>query len=390
MTWAGLANCASSEQLATDLREFIVREPFTGGERLPTIRELSALSGLGRNEVYRALLRLAADGWVVQKRGAGTFVGPRKAETPSPAREAGGRKPAPRRIGVIPPGWDPRASHQTVGATVHGIGVHASRRGYRVEIIASEADEYTQPNFADRVLALGLDGVIWIQPSYDFPLALVRLREANFPLVLTNRGFPGLDVPTACMDYARLGELVADFMVHHGRKRLVALVGCRDDLYTQAHVTGLRQALEQRGLELPEHRLLTTRVGHIERFYSMDLTRTTEHFFERNQDFDAVYSLYPDFLEVLHQLHQSGEKHCPEDYIHVHFIRSSLPLHLTWQEMPLAFVEPPSAEVGLCALRELERLWGVSDGNPIVPPAPVLHTDPRLREASVRQESLSA
>lgn len=386
--WAGVARCRSAEELASQVRTVIAQESFGPGDRLPTVRELANQSGLAHSEAYRALVTLAAEGWVVQKRGSGTYVGPKKAQLAKKKNSAPAKERSARRMGVIPPGWDPGATHELVGGILQGIGMLAAARGYRVEVISASGTEYMTPAFAERVLSLDLDGVIWVQPAYELPMALIRLIETRLPLVLTGRGFAGLEVPTILMDNAWIGESIARFMERYGRTQLVALVGCRDDLFTASQVEGIREALGKRGMELPDDKLFTVRTGHVNRFYSHDVLDGARRFLERQEGFDAVYSLYPEALEPLFELHRSGRRRCPQDHLHVHFGRASMPLDLPWHDIPISFLEPAREVAGREAIRALERLWGVAheDENEIA--RPTLVEDHRL-EALLNQRIIA-
>lgn len=56
------------------IRQYITREALKEGSRLPTERQFSAMFGVGRRAVRRALEALEAEGVVWRKQGAGTFL----------------------------------------------------------------------------------------------------------------------------------------------------------------------------------------------------------------------------------------------------------------------------------------------------------------------------
>jgi GntR family transcriptional regulator/MocR family aminotransferase len=63
-------------QIYQQLRELILGGTVESGERLPAARDLAAGWGVARVTVTQALQQLAAEGYVVRRRGAGTFVCP--------------------------------------------------------------------------------------------------------------------------------------------------------------------------------------------------------------------------------------------------------------------------------------------------------------------------
>ncbi|MEP6665440.1 MAG: PLP-dependent aminotransferase family protein [Nocardioidaceae bacterium] len=61
-------------QLATQARALIAAGSLAPGQRLPSTRALAAELGVARAVVERAFDQLIAEGWVIARRGAGTFV----------------------------------------------------------------------------------------------------------------------------------------------------------------------------------------------------------------------------------------------------------------------------------------------------------------------------
>ncbi|HYW76304.1 MAG TPA: PLP-dependent aminotransferase family protein [Gammaproteobacteria bacterium] len=82
------------DQLYRWLRASVLDGRLAAGERIPPSREMAAISGLSRNTVLHAYERLGAEGYVVCRRGAGTFV----ARGVVPAMPAPSRVPADRSL----------------------------------------------------------------------------------------------------------------------------------------------------------------------------------------------------------------------------------------------------------------------------------------------------
>jgi DNA-binding transcriptional regulator YhcF (GntR family) len=62
------------EQLRDAIRSRIERGTWTSGDRLPPVRTAAAELGLAPNTVARAYRELEAEGWLVGRGRAGTFV----------------------------------------------------------------------------------------------------------------------------------------------------------------------------------------------------------------------------------------------------------------------------------------------------------------------------
>src|SRR5262245_11101369 len=84
------------------LRTAITSGALAPNSRLPSSRTLAKDLGVARNTVDWALGQLVADGYIVRRRGAGSFVAPRLPERDAPPRKAkrvGSAKiPTPRRL----------------------------------------------------------------------------------------------------------------------------------------------------------------------------------------------------------------------------------------------------------------------------------------------------
>ena len=67
-------------QVYQQLRERIESGSLPSGARLPSSRALTRTLGVARNTVDGALALLTAEGWIVRRVGAGTFVADRPAD----------------------------------------------------------------------------------------------------------------------------------------------------------------------------------------------------------------------------------------------------------------------------------------------------------------------
>ena len=80
-------------QLADALRVATAGGTVRAGDRLPSTRALAATLGVSRTVTSAAYDQLLAEGWVVGRRGAGTFVVGSPARPPTPARPAAAAQP---------------------------------------------------------------------------------------------------------------------------------------------------------------------------------------------------------------------------------------------------------------------------------------------------------
>lgn len=161
--------------LAAELRRQIrdgVRAP---GDRLPTERVLAHVHGISIGTVRRAFDDLVAEGLVVRRQGAGTFV---RAGRP-------GSDGRPLVIGVIVPDttfYFPRV--------LQGIDEVRAAAGARAEQVCSHYDQAIEARALRDMVAAGVDGLLVVptlsgpEPAHAY---LRRLAELPIPAVLIER-----------------------------------------------------------------------------------------------------------------------------------------------------------------------------------------------------------
>lgn len=162
------------QRLAERLREQIHGQAYPSGSRLPTEQQLAETSGSSISTVRRAVDELVAEGLVVRRQGAGTFVLP-------PA----GRAARQRLIGVIVPDaafYFPRV--------LKGIETVLSAAEARLQLAYSDYDQAAELRQLDAMLAAGIDGLL-ITPTLDGAVPaealLARLAGLPVPTVLMER-----------------------------------------------------------------------------------------------------------------------------------------------------------------------------------------------------------
>ena len=74
MKWQFSNSAPIYAQLIEQIKMAIVSGEFPAGERLPSVRELAAETGVNPNTMQRAMTELERDGLVYSQRTAGRFV----------------------------------------------------------------------------------------------------------------------------------------------------------------------------------------------------------------------------------------------------------------------------------------------------------------------------
>jgi GntR family transcriptional regulator of arabinose operon len=81
------------------------------------------------------------------------------------------------------------------------------------------------------------------------------LIDNNIPVVLCHRGVSGINVPTLCWDRQQVGKMAGKILLEHGHKN-IAYYGFYKYSVTEEHINGLKEAMNEAGLELPASRVV--------------------------------------------------------------------------------------------------------------------------------------
>ncbi|MFY7066233.1 PLP-dependent aminotransferase family protein [Nocardiopsis changdeensis] len=188
-----------ARSLERELRAAVTGGRLPAGTRLPSSRTLGADLGIARNTVAEVYGRLAAEGWLESRVGAGTWV----ARRPGPPPAGADAEPPP------PPALDLRGGIPDPSAFPRGEWAAALRRA--VESAPADAFDYPDPRGA-APLREALAG-------YTARARGVRARAEN---VVVGHGFGDL-LALLCRALARRGaRRIAVEAYGHGRHRRIA------------------------------------------------------------------------------------------------------------------------------------------------------------------------
>lgn len=350
-----------ADRLRADIRDGM----YPPGERFPSMRDLAAKTKMTYSAVIRAVEILQSEGLVEKHSGSkGTYVTDGSGST-NASNTGDPAATKSKRIGVVLPFWAVSTSHYVVSDILMGITGQAAQRQCRVELIHNTGDEAMAFGFVDEVMSLGLDGVIWVQPAPTHELNIARLIDRGVNVVATGRRFGRLPIATVHEDIHHTGELVAEHMAKRNSKELVVLSGPLTDDYSTDRIEAIRQALKNRGLELPDENIC---VAHT---FAMDqnlpgqrsLEAAVNSFLVEHKGFDTVFALHPNHLGPLVKLHESGKRKCPDDFSLIHLSPACVPVRQLYPQVPIALIQWPLANIGKAAVCKLDGLWG-NDSEP--------------------------
>ncbi|MBI9018460.1 MAG: GntR family transcriptional regulator [Phycisphaerae bacterium] len=238
------------------LKKFFESEFKSGkykpGDALPSENQLARSVGIARNTVRQALSELEKEGVIYKVQGSGTFFS-ENAQAKQDVQVGQQDQAGLDVFGLIIPeircslypslakGFDRRSSvdyHQTM---ICNTDYSIAKQG---DIILQAVDKK-------------MAGVAMVpSPNPMTPVHHIRqLHNNNIPIVFCHRRVPGVSAPFVGWDWQRVGCLAGKAFVEHGHSNIMYMGVYRYEI-TEAHVAGLREALSEHGLELPDSHVI--------------------------------------------------------------------------------------------------------------------------------------
>lgn len=221
------------------IRNHLINLIFKAGPtpvRLASSRELGERFGVTHMTVARVMKELKNDGYLVSRRGMGTFTNVQNHNV----------KGQSKLFGVVIGNGKYTLFDRfelSLFSCFSDAVLRQSRRNWiQNTILLSPLSD------ADRELTeSGLDGIIWLLPVYEAVPVIRRLKSKGMPIVSVGRWIDG--VSSIAIDYAALCRQVATAMLQQGRKRIL-LVRMQDStqvLPQNMAIDGVREAFREAG-----------------------------------------------------------------------------------------------------------------------------------------------
>ncbi len=172
-------------------------------------------------------------------------------------------------IGLVLPTFGPRFSDPFFSEFLAGVGNAAAERGYDLLVSTQAPDDRELQVYRQKVQSRRVDGFVIVRTRRQ-DARIDYLRNVGFPFVAFGRcegemGFPFVDV-----DGSRGMRLIADHLIGLGHRRIACLAPPPDLLFAEHRMIGLRQALDEHGLELADHQVI---LGNLTQKSGFEATR---------------------------------------------------------------------------------------------------------------------
>ncbi|MBI4027727.1 MAG: substrate-binding domain-containing protein [Verrucomicrobia bacterium] len=228
------------------LRDYVTSGIVKVGDRLPSTVELAMRYQCSQPTIGKAVATLAAEGWLIPRRGSGVYV----ATTPE---RTGKRRQ--RRIGCIVQSLRPVLSHRVF----EGVDFVARREDCLLEVASSNWSVTEERRQIERMQQRGVQGIV-LSPT------TCRLTEQeylghefrDFPIVVVDLYQPWMKRPHLIFDNWTAGREMTRHLIEQGRKQIAFLKFDDAIPYRSVddRVAGYRRALEDAGEPFAPERVI--------------------------------------------------------------------------------------------------------------------------------------
>lgn len=158
-------------------------------------------------------------------------------------------------IGLILPTFGPRFSDPFFSEFLAGVGNAAAERGYDLLVSTQPPGDRELQVYRQKVQSRQVDGFVIVRTRRQ-DARIDYLRAARYPFVAFGRCEGELDFPFVDVDGTQGMRLVAEHLIGLGHRDIACLAPPPDLLFAEHRLIGLRQALEDHGLDLAKHQVI--------------------------------------------------------------------------------------------------------------------------------------
>ncbi|HEX3786079.1 MAG TPA: GntR family transcriptional regulator [Pseudonocardiaceae bacterium] len=222
------------QQVKRELLAAIAAGDYAPGRPFVTQREICERFNVSQATAVRALTDLAHEGYVVRRRGQGTFVADRQ---PTPATPD-------RTIACVLQRQGPH-----VGQLLAGVEEVCAELGYRLFLNHCEDDPAREETALLRALGHRVDGII-VYPTEGTSVLepYLRARAAGVPLVMVDRFRPDLATDAVVADNLAAGRDLTTALIDAGHRRIATLWEETEVSSVRDRLAGHVEALRTHGI----------------------------------------------------------------------------------------------------------------------------------------------
>ncbi len=233
------------EGIKRQLQAQIESGELAEGARVPSEHELAKGLGVSRNQTRQALRELEIEGYVVRRRGSGSYVAPAKGRVVSPIVGSDAT------IAIV----FPRYLSVYARDVVDGFMQRIAMAGHQTIAYNIKFDEDSEAQSLRTISASGISALaVWVEHDTRPTKALLReLCERRLPVVQMDRRVGDEEVDFVVSNNEEIGYRLTKALIDRGHQR-VAFAGIEQDHASSVEnrFKGYERALEEAGIPLDE------------------------------------------------------------------------------------------------------------------------------------------
>lgn len=210
-------------QIMEDLQQKIKDGVYRDNDKLPTEIDIANEYGVSRITSKRALIELVKQGLVYRKRGSGSYV--RNHDDTIEIEKASSSFRTPIISMILPWSSTGRLDY------IQGANDYLDPRGYFLSIHISNWNVEKEKELLLKMYNSGHSGIILYPSSTSHNIATVYTLFMNdFPIVLIDQHFEGVEISNVVSDNKTGGYLAADHLIRKGHTRIAFVTAIEVDL----------------------------------------------------------------------------------------------------------------------------------------------------------------
>lgn len=339
------------------IRRDLIENNVPAGTKLVSIQELAKKYNVSYLTAQRAVKLLQKDGYLRSRRGDGTYV-TEKITGSEPDTQKKNITKRVHSIGVIMPYWMDDSGALAFHRINRGFLSRLDGKKWRIEMINNEFHEAAKPDFVDKILQKGLDGIFWVAPQPEHQMNIMRLIDKGMLVVGSGRRFPDLPFVSTFADFPDMGKKIAEYCVKNKYTKIIVLCGILKgelkDANSANFVKNISEALKEKNIELPDENIgqaaIFTRDNSV-------LNALGRIFLEKHADAEVIISYHEEFFPIIEELDSKNFWQDPTSMIIIDvnaefgFNRKQV------GRIPVASISLPLENMGTAAAMEFEKKW---------------------------------
>ncbi|MFD0717588.1 GntR family transcriptional regulator [Paenibacillus sp. GCM10027626] len=334
--------------LYTQIREYIYdqisRGNWQASDRLPSEKELSEQFNVSRITVKNALAELTKQGLIYRIQGKGSFVADGSKGEPSLYKSQVSLQSNNCIAFLIP-----RLENTFTAKLVRNVEQECAAAGMKMILALTHDSQETEKKLIREMIQLGVSGIIIFPVDGEgYNEEIVKLSMNNYPLVLIDRYFRGIETNSVCSDNSAGAYNAVNHLLSLGHRK-IGVVSTFSSWTTsiEDRIEGYEKALAEAKIPInrlyrcdhfnPEQMNLVLRTGEA----NLDAKRDIQQFLKSNQEMTAIFATNIAVgLTVIAAAREIG-RNVPDDLSVVYY---------DFEPLPLLFMRPT------CVIQDEESL----------------------------------